>query len=202
MNSEPLAPIMAQRKLRSWVLRGALAMSALVVIAASAVSLAARPPGAQSALESRVQKLEDEAAIRDLLVEYGRLLDTHDLVGYSKLFAREGTWTGSLGTAKGPEEILAMLQKSMGSAPAYDPDKVRSFHLMSNFLIHVDGDRATATSRWTNFSRTDDNKLVPRLAGHYNDALVREDGKWRFLTREAPRDIPNPETPAEAGKAP
>jgi uncharacterized protein (TIGR02246 family) len=177
-------------------------MSALVVIAASAVSLAARPPGAQSALESRVQKLEDEAAIRDLLVEYGRLLDTHDLVGYSKLFAREGTWTGSLGTAKGPEEILAMLQKSMGSAPAYDPDKVRSFHLMSNFLIHVDGDRATATSRWTNFSRTDDNKLVPRLAGHYNDALVREDGKWRFLTREAPRDIPNPETPAEAGKAP
>jgi hypothetical protein len=95
-----------------------------------------------------------------------------------------------------------MLQKSMGSPSAYDPNKVRSIHLMSNFSIHIDGERATATSKWTNFARTEDNKLVPRLAGHYNDTLLKEGGKWKFLTREAPRDIPNPETAAEAGKTP
>jgi len=119
-----------------------------------------------------------------------------------RLFAQKGTWTGSFGTATGPTEILAMLRKSLGSMPPYDPAKVRSFHLMTNCVIHLDGDRATATSRWTNFGRTEDNKLVPRLAGRYEDVFVRENGKWKFLSRLAPRDIPNPETPAEAGKAP
>jgi SnoaL-like domain len=153
-------------------------------------------------LESRLQRIEDTDAIRDLLIEYGRLLDTGDWVGYSQLFARKGAWTGSFGTATGPTEILAMLRKSLGSVPPYDATKVRSFHLMTNCVVQIDGDRATATSRWTNFGRTDDNKLVPRLAGRYEDVFVREDGKWKFLSRLAPRDIPNPATPAEAGKAP
>ena len=177
-------------------------------VAAGAAGVAS-PAGGASALEARVrqlesrlQRVEDTDAIRDLLIEYGKRLDTGDWVGYSQLFAREGTWTGSFGTATGPTEILAMLRKSLGAMPPYDPSRVRSFHLMTNCVIHLDGDRATATSRWTNFGRTDDNKLVPRLAGRYEDVLVRENGKWKFLSRQAPRDIPNPETPAEAGKAP
>jgi uncharacterized protein (TIGR02246 family) len=168
-------------------------------------STAAPGPGGSArpgSLDARLQRLEDKDEIHDLLVEYGRLLDDGDWVGYSQLFARQGTWTGSFGTATGPAEILAMLRKSLGAAPPHDPNQVRSFHLMTNCVIRVDGDRATATSRWTNFARTDDNKLTPRLAGHYVDVLVREDGKWKFLTRQAPRDIPNPETAAEAGKAP
>jgi hypothetical protein len=183
-----------------------------VIVAGDIAGWAVPAPGApdgSAALEARVrqlqmqvQLLEDKEAIRDLLMEYGRRLDSGDWPGYSRLFARQGTWTGSFGTATGPAEILAMLRKSVGAVPAYDPTKVRSFHLMTNCVIHIDGDRATATSRWTNFARSDDNKLVPRLAGRYEDVLVREDGKWRFLSRLAPRDIPNPETPAEAGKAP
>lgn len=168
-------------------------------------STAAPGPGGSGrpgSLEARLQRLEDKDEIHDLLIEYGRLLDDGDWVGYSQLFARQGTWTGSFGTATGPAEILAMLRKSLGAARPHDPNQVRSFHLMTNCVIRVDGDRATATSRWTNFARTDDNKLTPRLAGHYVDVLVREAGKWKFLTRQAPRDIPNPETPAEAGKAP
>ena len=173
--------------------------AAAAVAAPSSQSTAAH--ATRASLEARLQLLEDKDAIRDLLTDYGKLLDSGDWVGYSKLFARQGTWTGSFGTATGPDEILAMLRKSMGATPPHDPDKVRSLHLLTNYLIHVDGDRATATSRWTNFARTDDNKLVPRLAGHYEDVLVREDGHWKFLSRQAPRDIPNPETAAEAGKA-
>jgi 3-phenylpropionate/cinnamic acid dioxygenase small subunit len=170
-----------------------------------AVATAAPPAAGQGrplSVAERLQRLEDKDAIQDLLIEYGRLLDDGDWVGYSQLFARKGTWTGSFGTATGPAEILAMLRKSLGSAPPHHSNEVRSFHLMTNCVIRIEGDRATATSRWTNFGRTDDNKLTPRLAGHYDDVLVREDGQWRFLTRQAPRDIPNPETPAEAGKAP
>lgn len=143
-------------------------------------------------LEARLIKLEDEAAIRNLLVEYGHDLDTQDLVGYSRLFARDGTWSGSIGSAKGPAAILAMLQRALPTSAPYDQKKVRSFHLLTNFYIHVDGNHATASSKWTFFGKTADNKLEPRLAGHYEDTFVREDGVWKFQTRIAPLDIPNP----------
>ena len=34
-------------------------------------------------------------------------------------------------------------------------------------------------------------RLIDLMAklGHYNDTLVREAGRWRFLRREAPADI-------------
>lgn len=147
----------------------------------------------QSSVEARLQKLEDQEAIRDVLIEYGHDLDTQDLVAYSNLFAKEGTWTGGIGSAKTPAGILAMLQKALSKAPPFDPNKVRSFHMMTNFYIKVDGDRATARSKWTFFGRTQDNKLEPRLSGHYDDVFIREDGKWKILSRTAPHDIPNPE---------
>jgi 3-phenylpropionate/cinnamic acid dioxygenase small subunit len=192
------------RKVSGWQAGAVLALGVAWSLQSPPSTAAPGPAGSgrPGSLEARLQRLEDKDEIHDLLIEYGRLLDDGDWVGYSQLFARQGTWTGSFGTATGPAEILAMLRKSLGAAAPHDPNQVRSFHLMTNCVIRVEGDRATATSRWTNFARTDDNKLIPRLAGHYVDVLVREDGKWKFLTRQAPRDIPNPETPAEAGKAP
>lgn len=182
---------MTRRSLRPCYL---LARTGALCVIAAALTLHAQAAGAasQSSLEAKVQRLEDEQAIRNLLVEYGHDLDTQDFVAYSKLFARTGTWKGGIGSAQGPAGILAMLQKALGKAPPYDPNKVRSFHLLTNFSIHVDGDRASARSKWTFFGRTEDNKLQPRLAGHYDDTFVREDGLWKFLSRVALHDIPNP----------
>ena len=150
----------------------------------------AQPILAQSSLEARVQRLEDEEAIRNLLVEYGRDLDTGNLVAYSNLFAKDGTFSGLLGSAKGPEAIFQFVQKLMAKAKPYDPKHLRSFYLMTNFYIHVDGERATATSKWIYWGRSEDNKLVPRLSGHYDDVFVRENGQWKFFSRASPRDIP------------
>lgn len=170
------------------------AFAVVLSIAATVLVMQKHPVGAAStSLESRVQKLEDEKAIEKVLIEYGHALDTLDLDGYSKLFAKEGTWKGGIGEAKGPEGIKAMLQKALSKAPPYDPNKVRSFHMMTNFYIQVNGDRATGRSKWTFFGRTEDNKLVPRLSGHYDDTYIREDGKWKILSRVAPHDIPNPD---------
>lgn len=176
---------------KSWARVG---VAVVLTAVASVVVLQKHPLGAaSSSLEMRVQKLEDEQAIRQMLIEYGHDLDTLDLVAYSKLFAKEGTWKGGIGSAKGPEAILAMLQKATSKAPPFDPLKVRSFHQMTNFYIQVDGDRAKARSKWMFWGRTEDNKLVPRLSGHYDDTFVRENGQWKFASREAPHDIPNPE---------
>ncbi len=172
--------------------RAGFAAGVVLSVAGGAAAFAAPAPPARdrSSLEARVQRLEDEEAIRNLLVEYGHDLDTGDLVAYSQLFAKEGTWSGGIGTAKGPPAILKMLRKAFAKSKPYDPQHVRSFHLMTNFHIRVDGDRATATSKWTFFQRSADDKLVPRLSGHYDDVFIREDGQWKFLSRVAPRDIP------------
>jgi len=146
-----------------------------------------------ASLAARVQAVEGANQIRDLLISYGHLFDVRDLEGYSQLFAPNGTWNGNFGgsyvTARGPAGVLAMMVRVLGT-PHYDPEKVTGFHLMTNFLIHVQGDHATAWSRWTYFARGKHNELVPSLAGHYDDALVRVNGQWKFERREVFRDIP------------
>jgi hypothetical protein len=160
-------------------------------IFASSAPADAAPPADHATLEAQVRNLESEAEIRHMLVEYGRVLDTRDLVAYSQLFTKDGVWSGRLGTAQGPEAILALMQKSFKDS-LYDPKNVKSLHLDTNFLIHVDGDKATVLSKWTVFNRGPDNKLFSGGSGHYDDILVRVDGQWKFLRRLVTTDIPNP----------
>jgi len=147
-------------------------------------------------VEARLQRAEDEKQIHDLLIRYGRMLDTRDLAGYAQLFAKNGEWTGLLGgklvTVKGPDAILAKMRNAFAGSP-YDPNNVTSFHLITNIMISVDGDRAIAYSRWTVMAKGKDRIPSVRMGGHYDDVLIREDGGWKFLSRSAPRDIPAPD---------
>jgi hypothetical protein len=74
----------------------------------------------------------------------------------------------------------------LGSAPGDD------FHVVINPLIELDADdpdRARAEVTWLYVVKGDDGLPSPAKLGHYDDQLVREDGRWRFLRREAPTDI-------------
>src|SRR4051812_2149702 len=149
--------------------------------------VAQSPRGGDTAsLAARIQRLEDIEAIRTLMLDYGRLLDLRDLAGYSRLFAKDGEWVGGFGSAKGPSEILAFMQKNMGTGP----NRNNSFHILSNFEIEVKGDSATAWSRWTFVIPAADGKPVISQAGRYDDILIREDGRWKFKRRSASNDIP------------
>jgi hypothetical protein len=89
-----------------------------------------------------------------------------------------------------------MLQRTVGrnGNTPFDPNTVRSYHLDTNIMIDfIDRDHAKVFSRWTVMSKSADNKLVPSLAGRYDDIVVREDGRWKFQSRVAPHEIPNPE---------
>lgn len=136
-------------------------------------------------LAVRVQRIEDRAAIKRLLLDYGRDLDRGDFAAYSRLFAAEGEWSGSIGTFRGPAAIQAAMEKTFAPKPGVAAPKPRSFHLLTNAMIDIDGDRATAVSKWT-FVRVADNKPVIANAGEYEDVLVRENGRWRFAKRVAP----------------
>lgn len=147
-----------------------------------------------SALELRLQRLEDEARIRRLMMEYGRRLDTRDWEAFAQLFAVDGEWSGNIDggfvTIRGRERIRAAMEKAFAQSP-YDPANVASVHVIDNISIEVrDDGRATGTSRWTVLARGADNAPWPRMTGRYEDVFVKENGEWKFLSRAAPRDIP------------
>jgi hypothetical protein len=72
----------------------------------------------------------------------------------------------------------------------YDPEHITNVHVISNIKIDVDGDRATGYSKYSVLTRNDEDQSYIRVHGHYDDTYIREDGRWKFLSRVATRDIP------------
>lgn len=139
-------------------------------------------------LRTRVRVLEDREEIRNLLQEYRRTLDVRDLRAFSALFAANGSWTGRSGAATGPDGIYDMLTGTLADNPPAPGPTL--WHLITDPAITVDGDRASAQSLWMHARRADgDTPLLPTL-GAYEDELVREDGRWRFLRRTVNPLIP------------
>jgi len=148
------------------------------------------------AIAARVQKLEDIEAIRGVLLDYGRYLDARDFAAYSRLFAKDGEWVGGFGTVQGPAAIQAFMEKNIAG-----PNRGNTFHILSNFKIDVQGDTATAWSRWSFVTPGADKKPAVTQAGRYDDTLIRENGQWKFKRRLASNDIPVPEpAAAKSGK--
>jgi SnoaL-like domain len=151
----------------------------LAFVMFSQVATAAAP----ASLETRLQRMEDQQSIERLLLDYGRTLDNRDFAAYSQLFAANGEWKGALGSYRGPQAIRTAMEKIFSDAAA-DIPKGSNFHVMSNFVIDIQGDRATAKSTFI-FYKMNGNKPVAEVAGRYEDTLIRENGAWRFLQRSA-----------------
>jgi uncharacterized protein (TIGR02246 family) len=139
-------------------------------------------------LAARVQVLEDREAIRALILAYGEAHDNRDYRSFAALFARNGEWVGGLGSARGPDAIFELMDGTIGHNPR--PDGSGTYHVMTNDQIVIDGDRASATTKWMYITPGADGAPNMVFLGHYNDQFIREDGQWKFLRREAPVDIP------------
>jgi ketosteroid isomerase-like protein len=136
----------------------------------------------------RLRRLEDAEQIRQLNLEYRRVLDARDLEAYGRLFAEDGEWLGGTGYGKGPAGITAMLTERLAGNPA--PPGPTSWHLVTESGVDVRGDWATGTVTWALIQRGDGDQPVMRLLGHYDDVYVRERGRWRYRRRIAYTDIP------------
>jgi hypothetical protein len=85
-------------------------VGAIVVLAVCIV----RPPVAMQAQQSKqgaltlealaakVKHLEDLQEITNLLIAYGRALDSRDFKLYGSLFSRDGSWSGGINRPGGP----------------------------------------------------------------------------------------------------
>jgi hypothetical protein len=151
------------------------------------------------ALAAKVKRFEDMQQIADVLNEYGRALDTRDFKAYAALFAKDGSWSGGLGTVSGgPQAVYDFMTSRIGGGGRGGRPTIgfgSTYHIMSNFKIDVNGDTATATSRWTFVSAARGPGI--QVAGRYEDRLVREDGVWKFKSRQAFNDVTAP-APASA----
>ena len=138
-------------------------------------------------VEERLRRLEDLEAIDRLFNDYGRYLDTKDFEPCSQLFADEGEFVLPFDVVKGPGGVLKVMKEMLGRDLAEEPGK--DIHVLSNTIVDLDGDRATASSFWIYV--TPDESEYPQIAqmGHYEDVLVRERGSWKFQRRDAQRDI-------------
>jgi uncharacterized protein (TIGR02246 family) len=139
-------------------------------------------------LAARVQRLEDQAAIFQLFMDYRHCLDTKDFSGYAALFSDDGEFVAQDLRATGRAAIEALVDGMRGSllTDAAGDD----IHVVANPEIRVDGDRATARSTWIYVVRRADGGPDLCKVGHYDDELVRgADGRWRFARRHAPMDM-------------
>lgn len=167
----------------------------------TAATLPACSNSHEAALEKRVDQLESEKQIREVIIKYGEYLDARDYADYAALFAKDGTWTGGFGSFTGPAAIQKMLEDNMGKPPPGYVNK-DNFHLDTTVTVDVHGDTATAESRYLFFIRTPDNRPQPMLAGRYHDEFVRENGQWKIKSRRTSDVIPYRDGNAPPPKTP
>ena len=158
---------------------------------------------------ARLQKIEDRQAIEQLLMgDYPRALDSGDWAAYAALFAKDGTLIMGGGATKvtGPAAIEKYFSSrptpgaAASAAPSpcpVPPGGHRTEHVVNNLTLQIDGDMATGQAYWQTIV-TRDCKAVVAGAGHYEDVLKREGGRWKFSKREIVDDIPPRTTPAPA----
>ena len=163
-----------------------------IFAAAMALMPLAQATAQEPTLEQRLQKVEDQLAIKRVILEYAVRLDARDFDGYVALFAKDGTWQNGKTVKHGRKEIRQMLVDIYGNPP---PGYVNndSYRIVSNVLVDIDGDHATAHSRQLTIMRGENGSPTPRLSGIYDDELIREDGKWKILHRIDRTIMPTPE---------
>lgn len=136
-------------------------------------------------LEQRIKDLEDRMDLQQLFIDYGRYLDAGDFDGYASLFAEDGVVNlGPVGRAEGPEEIKALMTKTLSGRTG------DSYHLITSPLFTIDGDTATSSVMWSVISRDRHGKPELTMVGRHEDEIVRTHDGWRFRRRKGYIDIP------------
>ncbi len=144
-------------------------------------------------VDADTQAMLDRIAIEDMVVEYYAHLGGSEASAFGDYFAEGAVFDVNGKVATGRAEI----EELYGTIGEGD-DAIGSrgtFHMvLSNPVIEVDGDSATAQFIWTGILNTEIG-AAPTLAeqGREYDQLVKQDGKWLFTHRVVVADSGLPE---------
>ena len=125
--------------------------------------------------------VEDRLDIMELLVRYGRTLDTKDAAGYASLFAPDAVRVTNNGakTQHGRAEIQADIQQSI------DNWRTTIRHFLGPALIEGgDGNTATVRSYVQEMVDVPEGPCYVSQVAEYQDVCVKLDGQWYFQERK------------------
>jgi len=132
-----------------------------------------------AALEARVQMLEDQLAVQELLNRWGPAVDTGDSAAAAGLWTDDGVLDSDFSYLDGPAGVSAMVE-SDGQQALIDQGCA---HVQAFPLIRIDGDRATATGYSRVYLHQDDGSYeVWRVSANRWEFARTADG-WRATRR-------------------
>lgn len=128
-------------------------------------------------LETRIQRLEDIEAIRNLKARYCLACDdNYNPEDLAPLFAEDAVWDGGiLGLAEGRTAINEFFTAASAKVPF-------ALHYVTNPIIEANGNEATGNwLLWEPMTfTTDSGNLGIWHSASYNDTYVKVDGQWLF----------------------
>jgi 3-phenylpropionate/cinnamic acid dioxygenase small subunit len=129
---------------------------------------------------------DDRHAITGLVFAYAERIDAGDLDGVADLL-RDAVWRSKARPAgvRGRDAIRSLYADVI----LYDGSPCTQ-HVVTNLVIDMlNGDAATARSRFTVLQALPDFPLQPIAAGRYHDAFARDEHGWRFTERTVLLDL-------------
>ena len=145
---------------------------------------------------------EDRAQIEDLQARYMFALDFHDLDTYVSTFTEDGILDIIGMKAQGHDEIRKLLggmpegeaapegeavpESKAAPAPKEEegPYPATGRHNITNIVLKIDGDKAIGRAYWFHYGNNNPERRANLDSyGHYEDEMVKVDGKWLFSKR-------------------
>jgi hypothetical protein len=130
-------------------------------------------------LENRIRRIEDRAAIQELAILYGFVMDERDEPGIREIFTEDATLRSQDGVfaASGLEEIVTTY---LGRFSALGPTN----HFSHGHVVRFkDDDPDVATGIIASHAEVSRNGVSMVVALRYKDTYRRVDGRWRIADR-------------------
>lgn len=131
---------------------------------------------------------DDRAEIENLSNKYMVAVDAGDIETVMSTWAEDGVLEWVNGTEVGKAAIRKAMSNFGGARKVDIPEgatsRPRTRHQIINHVIDVKGNTAKTTAYWFAITNNNPEKEVKLLYfGHYEDDLVRVNGKWLFKKR-------------------
>jgi len=132
---------------------------------------------------------DDRAEIQNLSNRYMVAVDAGDIETVMSTWAEDGVLEWVYGVEHGKAAIRKAMSGFGGARKVEIPEgatsRPRTRHQIINHVIDVDGDKAKTIAYWFALTNNTPQKDVQLLYfGHYEDELVRVNGKWLFKVRK------------------
>jgi uncharacterized protein (TIGR02246 family) len=122
----------------------------------------------------------DRVEIEALVARYNKAIDTGDADAWAATFTPDGAFHGIVGDFVGTDELTKFVR-------AYATEEqfaefASAQHWVTNIVLDGDGDEAEMFAHVMMVApQSEGGRII--LVGHYEDTLVKVDGRWLFAER-------------------